>query len=169
MNGLRSAWWILSLSTVCIYLIIAVSPMGLDVLSQLQDAWLQFHRESSHVEATASHRLLTLCHLSFWGLLDQISSHGGSRVPTGQAPVQKNLLSLCLSHFAHVPLAKIATTKLSQHGKGTQKGMDAKGHKSNILQLNFRTVLITNAFGFQCAFIIYWLYVIFYLHDFKIY
>lgn len=35
---------------------------------------------------------LSLPPRSFWRMLDQIGSHGGSRGPTGQAPVPKNLM-----------------------------------------------------------------------------
>lgn len=82
---------------LCIYFVITVGPIDLECLQPTTRAWLEFHRDCSSVETIASRRPLTLCNLSPWRLPDQISSHDGSRVLTGQAPVQKDfvLTQLC--------------------------------------------------------------------------
>lgn len=75
-------------------------------------------KSSSHLpvlgchSTIASQRPLALCNCSFWGMLGESSSHGGSRVLTWQAPVQKDLTSLSLYHFAGIPLAQGTITKL---------------------------------------------------------
>lgn len=80
---------------------------------------------------------LNVYNLSFWKMLDQILSHGGSRVPTGQASVQKDLPSLRLDHFAEVPLAKQSPLSLESVWEGNTESRNIR----DIMQIDLSWIL----------------------------
>jgi hypothetical protein len=116
VGRLCGAWWIPLLSYV-------LHPFGLiDDPSTCSDfrptIWLVLSKGSNRMEARASHGVLAAYNLSSWKMLEQILSHGGSRVLTGQAPVQKYQVSIYHGWYS---INKIITIKVSINMGGKTK------------------------------------------------
>lgn len=71
---------------------------------------------------------LSLPPRSFWRMLDQIGSHGGSRGPTGQAPVPKNLMVSACTILLMVHWPKPPPPPRHHHQAQAMWEGDAKRH-----------------------------------------
>ena len=121
-----------------------------NVLKPTTRCLAEFHRDSSSVETIASRRPLTLYNLSFGSMLDQISSLGGSRVLTGQAPVQKDLTKWACTTWQTFLLAK-AITKVRVLVARRRKKTKCRETWFKSPSAEFLLVVTACVFSFQCS------------------